>query len=149
MKSRILVPTVLVLLTLLCTSIYYFSRTAPLIEVTLGDTTFKTWVADTAALRERGLSGKAGLDENQAMLFVFDHDDTHGFWMKDMHFDIDILWLDSTKRVVHIERNVNPDSYRLVPPVVYTSPVPARYVLEIQAHMADKLGIGVGSIASW
>ena len=90
---------------------YYFSRSAPLTTLTLGDAEFKAWVADTAQLREVGLGGKKHLAENQAMLFVFDNDDIYSFWMKDMHVAIDILWLDADKRVVHIEHAVSPDTH--------------------------------------
>lgn len=50
-------------------------------------------VASTSALRERGLSGRASLKEGEGMLFVFDKEDWYIFWMKDMNFPIDIIWI--------------------------------------------------------
>lgn len=131
---------------------YYFSRSAQTVDLTINGEVFTAWVADTAHLREVGLGGKARLSETQAMLFVFDHDDRYTFWMKDMQMPIDILWLDSSKRVVYIASNVSPQTYIATNPSAsqtYTPPTPARYVLEISANNAERLGIQVGSVASW
>ena len=57
---------------------------------------------------EKGLAVKDQLKENEAMFFVFDKPEKHSFWMKDMNFPIDIIWLDSTDKVVHIEQNLQP-----------------------------------------
>ena len=53
----------------------------------------------------QGLAVKNQLKENEAMLFVFEKPGKHSFWMKDMKFPIDIIWLDSTGKIVHIEEN--------------------------------------------
>ena len=65
------------------------------------------------------------------MLFVFDHDDRYRFWMKDMKFPIDIIWLDRRDRIVTIHENVSPCPADPCP--VYTPPANARYVLEVSA----------------
>lgn len=90
---------------------------------------FETFVADTSLLREQGLSNWSLLLPNQAMLFVFDNDGKHSFWMKDMNFPIDIVWLDKDFNIVHIERNLKPETY----PETFVSSVLARYVLELPA----------------
>ena len=56
----------------------------------------KTLQVDLALTDEekaRGLSGRESLDEDEGMLFVFDVPGNYGFWMKDMNFAIDIIWL--------------------------------------------------------
>jgi hypothetical protein len=60
------------------------------------------------------------------MLFVFEKPGRYGFWMPDMHYPIDILWLDDQYSVVAAARSVAPESY----PDTFMPPVPARYVLE-------------------
>jgi uncharacterized protein len=145
MKSRILLPTFLILLVILATSIYYFSRTAATVTLTIHDTLLRTHVADIAALRERGLSGRKGLAENEAMLFVFDKIGRPGFWMQDMLFSIDMLWLDSDKRVVYILPNIAPETY----PNVFKPPADSQYVLEMTANNASRIGIQVGDVAEW
>lgn len=79
------------------------------------------------------------------MLFVFEEDGYHAFWMKDMKFSIDMIWLDESMAIVHIERNVSPSSY----PNTYKSPEPARYVLEVQAGTADRLNLQANDKAEW
>ncbi len=86
--------------------------------------------------RQLGLMFREKLNPDQGMLFVFKDEDFHFFWMKNMKLSIDILWLDKEKRIVDIERNVPPCNK---PPCAsYSSRIPAMYVLEIQAGLADK-----------
>ena len=65
-------------------------------------------IPTTQELMGKGLAVKNKLKENESMLFVFDKLENHSFWMKDMKFPIDIIWLDSTGKVVHIEENLEP-----------------------------------------
>lgn len=111
--------------------------------VSLGGTVFLAEVAETPGARERGLGGRESIRDNEAMLFVFDEDGSLPIWMRGMNFPIDIIWLDSNQRVVHIERNVQPDAE---PYDTYQSPVPARYVLEVAVGSAN---ISVGSRAQF
>lgn len=97
-------------------------------------------VADTLSRRMQGLSGRSGLSENTGMLFVFEEDDRHGIWMRDMRFPIDILWLDSTLKVVSLKEYVDPASY---PETFYPSE-PVRYVLELPAGFTSVHGITEG-----
>lgn len=109
-------------------------------RIKLGEHVFEVLVADSDTTRIRGLSGRPSLSNGQAMLFVFPNDGTHGIWMKDMRFAIDILWVDRDGTIVHIEQEVRPDSY----PNVFTSMVQARYVIEVNAGVVQELGIDVG-----
>jgi uncharacterized membrane protein (UPF0127 family) len=103
----------------------------------------KTEVVGTEAARQKGLSGRPCIKDNQAMLFVFETNDTtnHCFWMKDMRFAIDMVWLDANKRVVYRVLDVQPNTY----PHSFCPGLPTRYVLEVKAHTADKLGLAVGT----
>ncbi len=86
--------------------------------------------------RQLGLMFREKLNPDQGMIFVFKDEDFHFIWMKNMKISIDILWLDKEKRIVHIERNVPP--CKKPPCASYSSKIPAMYVLEIKAGMADK-----------
>jgi uncharacterized membrane protein (UPF0127 family) len=89
--------------------------------------------------RAQGLMFREKINEDQAMLFYFEEEDIHSFWMKNMRFAIDILWLDSQKRIVHLENRVPPCSQDPCPS--YTPSAAASYVLEVQAGFAEKHGL--------
>ena len=111
-------------------------------RVCLRDTCYAVDVMRTDAGRAQGLMYRKGLDQGRGMLFVFDQEDIYPFWMKNMLFAIDIVWLDQNKRVVHIEANVPPCSTDVC--AVYTPSAKALYVLEIPAGDAARNGIGMG-----
>ncbi len=101
-------------------------------------------IARTDAEQMRGLMYREGIGENEGMLFVFDRERRYEFWMKNVKFPIDMLWLDSGFKVVHIEMDVPPCSAEPCP--LYGPRKPARYVLELKANLSEKLGIGVGDV---
>lgn len=98
-------------------------------------------VANTRASRELGLSGRNGMRDDEGLLFIFETPGRYGFWMKDMTFSLDIVWINQNGIVVSIERNVDPDSY----PKHFINQADATYVLEINAGMAEKFGLYLGS----
>ncbi len=97
-------------------------------------------LADTPEEREQGLSGRTSLEPGYGMLFVFEDEDAYGFWMKDMHIPIDILWLSDTGVILGIEHSVSPDTY----PAVFYPPQPVMLVLEVAAGTARANGWDTG-----
>jgi uncharacterized membrane protein (UPF0127 family) len=102
-------------------------------------------IADTDATRQQGLSDRESLPQDVGMLFIFPESRTQSFWMKDMHFPLDIIWIDEYKRVVGIAENVSPDTY----PEAFMSPVPIMYVLEVNVGQAAYFGIQKGITLSF
>lgn len=112
--------------------------------------------AATDLEREMGLSGREKLKFYQSgnkittegMLFVFPKETTTSFWMKDMNFDLDMIWLNKDMKIVSIAKNVKANSYNAEDPnssKLYTNgKTLARYVLEIDAGLTDKLGLAIG-----
>jgi uncharacterized membrane protein (UPF0127 family) len=96
-------------------------------------------LAVTDEERSRGLMFRERILPDQGMLFVFEEEDVHGFWMKNTLIPLDMLWLDSEKRVIHIEADVPP--CREEPCPTYGPDRPARYVLELKAGQAAANGI--------
>ena len=117
----------------------------PLRPITLGDQSLQASVADSPSAREQGLSGTPYLPTGIVKLFVFEESAAWSFWMKDMNYPIDILWLDENKTVVHIESGVTPESF----PQSHVPTVPARYVIETTAGFTNIYNISIGTIASW
>jgi uncharacterized protein len=104
-------------------------------------------VADVAAnntQRTKGLAVKDHLNENESMLFVFSSAAKQVFWMKDMKFPIDIIWMDSNKTVVHIEHSLEPCPDEFHCPV-YSPGANSLYVLETVAGFADRHGVTEGT----
>ena len=114
----------------------------PQSTVALRGQTVRVSVADTPASRQRGLGGRSGLAPDEGMLFVFPQDGTYGFWMKDMSFSIDILWLSADGAVVYMAQNVSPDTY----PQRFGPAEPARYVLELHAGFVIENNVTIGDI---
>ena len=113
---------------------------AKYVTVQLNTVDLKLKVLDTDTLRIKGLSDSISLPENEGMLFVFDRPGYHGIWMKDMKYPIDIAWLDQFRKVIHIERNVSPDTY----PQVFLPPTEDVYVIEVNSNFLEKHGIKIG-----
>lgn len=124
-------------------SFYFFSDKQR--EVVMGSEVFLLDIADTEALREKGLSYREALSPNTGMLFIFDTSDTHKFWMKGMNFPIDIIWLDQDKKVVYIEHSLSPVTY----PKAFGPSTPTQYVIEIPAGDAGRLGLILGDIINF
>lgn len=104
-------------------------------------------VAQTEKDRQIGLSNRKSLGKNQGMLFIFDKADIYPFWMKNMLFPIDIVFIkDST--IVTIYKNVQPPNNSNDNLKLYTPSAPINRVLELQANETDDLGVKVGSTLS-
>jgi uncharacterized membrane protein (UPF0127 family) len=116
-----------------------------IIPVTVNSNTLRAEVADTPEAITQGLGGRRSLPADHAMLFVFDSDGTYCFWMKDMHFPIDVVWLNKDKKVVSVKQRVQPSSY----PDQFCPDSDARYVIEMNAGQASNLGITTGTAAAF
>lgn len=112
--------------------------------VTIGTTTVAVEVESTEAAREQGLSGRTSLAPNSGMLFVFQTPGTYGFWMKDMNFDLDMLFADSNGKIVTIAQDATAASYHQNPPQVFYPASPISYVLEVPAGFAQSHNIQEG-----
>jgi len=121
--------------------ISYVNQSLRLKQVAIGDVVFTVDVADTPDLRAVGLSGRTGIERNQGMLFLFDKPDLYGFWMKDMLFPIDIIWI-RDKQVVGVTEDL-PLSASEFPPVFY-APSFIDAALEIRAGEVRVREIMVG-----
>ena len=100
-------------------------------------------VVSTDADRERGLGGRSGLAPDEGMLFVFETDGDYAFWMKDMLFSIDIVWIDSSGKIVYIAPSVAPDTY----PQAFDPHMNAKYVLELPAGYVSMHKVHIGDVA--
>ncbi len=106
--------------------------------IRIGGLEFRVEVANTPALRERGLGLRMELDPDSGMIFLFPDmsPGPYAFWMKDMRFPIDIAWIRSG-HVFFIERNIPADSASIFHP-----PGDADMVLEVNASKLMDVSVG-------
>ncbi|HYD90647.1 MAG TPA: DUF192 domain-containing protein, partial [Flavobacterium sp.] len=112
--------------------------------VEIAGTRINVKLAATPEERERGLSGSEKLQEDEGLLFVFDEPGEYVFWMKDMNFAIDIIWIleseTGDKRIAYIKKDAKPDSY----PETFGDGVIAKYVLEVNSGFSEKNNLKKG-----
>lgn len=113
--------------------------------VKINDAIIEVDIASSDVERARGLSGRVSLGDNSGMLFVFDKPSRNMFWMKDMNFPIDIIWLDENKKIIYIKENLSPKTY----PEVFGPEVLSMYVLEVNSNFTKKYNIKIGDIANF
>jgi uncharacterized membrane protein (UPF0127 family) len=112
------------------------------IRILFAGVTLNVEIAKTSADQEKGLSNRDSMAPDHGMLFVFDSEDTWPFWMKGMRFSLDIIWFDSQRHVVYIEQGLPPCTPEDCP--IYTPPVKAMYVLEVNAGFVQNHNIILG-----
>ncbi len=110
-------------------------------EIKINKKIIKVEIADTEVKRTKGLSRRQSLAENSGMLFVFDTPGYYSFWMKDMNFSLDFIWI-SGNEIMEITENVKPEDYQ--PPKLLVSKNKIDKVLEVNAGIAERLGIEEG-----
>ncbi len=98
-------------------------------------------VASTVEEQTQGLSGRESLSDNEGLLFVYERPGFPNFWMKDMNFPIDIIWINADEYVVDTTENLGPDTY----PQTFSPIEPTKYVLEVNAGYVQENEIEKGN----
>ncbi len=101
-------------------------------------------IAETRAERAQGLMERESLPDGTGMLFVYEDADVRSFWMKDTLVPLDIIFVDSDRRVVNVEHaSPEPETpdHELTR---YTSDGPAQYVVEAERGYANETGVSAG-----
>lgn len=138
-RPKRIIPRLLVggLILVLIASIIYAVSYRQHCPLRLKNGCYQLDYATTEAQRVQGLSGRSSLAANRAMLFVLPTPGRPCFWMKDMKFNIDIIFMDKNKKVNYIVPNASPSSY----PTQYCALSDTKYVLEIAPQAANGNGI--------
>lgn len=133
----ILFVTVIVLL------IFFYLKKTPTkyTNVKIGNTEIKAEIADSLIKQTKGLMFRKSLPENEGMLFVFNDESYHSFWMMNMSFPIDIIWINKEKVIVYITKNVQP--CKLICPT-YRPKEKTMYVLEVNANFTEEHKVEIG-----
>ena len=106
---------------------------------------FNVELAKTTEEKSKGLMFRESLDENKGMLFVYSKEGNYSFWMKNTLIPLDIIWIDSNDKVVYVKNNAQPCNETCK---VFSPGKNAKYVLEINGGLAEKLRINLGKTAN-
>ena len=139
-KIFILAAVVLCLFT-----IWFYVRHPLVTKVEIRGHIFTVDLAITPQEKERGLGGRDSLDPDNGLLFPYDHTEQYSFWMKDMRFPIDIIWI-RDNQIIDISRNVPIESGTQLR--VYQPKEPVNKVLEINAGISDANGFQAGDLVT-
>lgn len=112
-------------------------------SIAIKNKSFNLLYAKSDKEKEIGLSEKTSLPEDQAMLFIFDKPDFYPFWMRDMKFPIDIIFIKDNK-IVTIFSSAQPPKATGDALPIYKPETPVNMVLEINAGLSDKYGFKKG-----
>lgn len=112
--------------------------------VTLEGHRFTVEIAATPPEQEHGLMDRTSMAADHGMLFVFPDSQPRTFWMKNTLIPLDMLFIDADRHVVAIQAEAQP--CKADPCTIYPSEAPARYVLELNAGTAAKLGVRKGDM---
>lgn len=104
----------------------------------------KSEVADTPEKLLFGLAFRPVLPEDEAMLYIFGESGPHRVWTKEFQFPVDIIWVDESKIIVHLEKDAPPCSDN---PCRWYGPPPndARYVLEANTGFISREKVAIGN----
>jgi len=138
----------LLLISLLVSGCSFKKSPLPTARETIKSVCFQTTclaveVVTSPLERARGLMFRTKLPLNKGMLFVFPAADYYSFWMKNTLLPLDIIWLDENGKIITIKRDAPPCPADDCPS--FKPDKPARYVLEINAGMSDKINLATGN----
>lgn len=136
--AAVLILTIVIVITLLLNS-----RKST--KVFVNGQTISVMVAKTDKEKQVGLSGRNKIGENQGMLFIFDTPNYYSFWMKEMKFPIDIIYINGNKIITVVE-NAKPPLSANDNLAIYQPSEKSDKVLELNAGSADKLKIKTGAV---
>ena len=140
MKIIIFFLSILIILLVAFLMFIYLLPKTPIAEI--NGHIFSLYLAKTSEEQSVGLAKYNKINQNQGMLFLFQRADNYSFWMKDMQFPIDIIFIENNK-VVDVFQNVPVSPNDNLP--VYTTKTKANKVLEINSGLAKKYNIKIGT----
>jgi len=126
---------------------YVLFKPASTTRIKFGGVVLSVEIAATPADQQKGLSDRDSMAPDHGMLFVFNSEEMWGFWMKGMRFSLDMIWFDSQKRSVFIEQGLPPCTPQNCP--IYTPPVNAMFVLEVNAGFVKAHNVVIGDSFSY
>jgi uncharacterized protein len=121
---------------------YFYKKEYSQPQVCFKKNCFLVDLALTEKERMTGLMFKENLEREKGMLFIFENENDHSFWMKNVLIPLDIIWLDQNKKVIYLAENCQPCLDPHCPSIKPNGR--AKYVLEIKGGISQEIGLSVG-----
>ena len=106
-------------------------------EVCINKLCYKVLILDTPEERQLGLMNVDKLSNDNGAFFIFEKEDKHSFWMKNVEYPIDVIWIDENQTVVHVVYNAEPCNNKCE---IHSPNEKALYVLEVNINSDIKIG---------
>ena len=140
-KKILIVIGIIVLLVIIALIVRSQKPSGQSQSIAIGSNHYTVEIADTLFSQAKGLSGRGSLESGHGMLFVFSSSSMQAFWMKDMQFPLDFIWINNGQ-VIGVTENVPASP----PTAMYRPPTPVDRVLEVPAGTVARDGIKVGDM---
>jgi len=136
-------PEIIFLIVAVAIVIFIFAFPFPkkIATVEIAGAKIKAEIADNPLTQTKGLMFHKPLAENEGMLFIFGREDIYSFWMMNVSFPIDIIWLSSEKKIVYVVENARPC---FLDCKLYATDKKAKYVLEVKDGFVKKHKLTAG-----
>lgn len=144
MSKNLTISLIIIILIPLAVFLFFKKNSNPKLSTTkikLNNTEYDIEVAANIFQKSAGLSSRDNLCPNCGMIFIFNKDGYQPFWMKNTFIPLDIIWINSTGQITDIIAATETNSSKIL-----QNTKPAKYVLELNAHDAQKLNLSVGDI---
>jgi uncharacterized membrane protein (UPF0127 family) len=138
-RNIIIISVVIILIVVL--SFFRKSTNPPLntVKIDLNGKEYQIEITRTSSQKAAGLSNRTQLCSNCGMIFLFGGDTSLPFWMKDTLIPLDMIWVNSKGIVTDIITATDLKSLKIL-----QNTKPAKYVIELNAHDAEKINLNVG-----
>lgn len=101
-------------------------------------------IADDDYQTQTGLMYRSSMEENHAMLFIFDDEQPRSFYMKNTQFPLDLIYINGDKKIVSIQKDAKPLDETSLP-----SEEAAKYVLEVNAGLSERWKLAKGDFIAF
>lgn len=144
-KKRIIFLALMALLLISGALLFNTPKRSEVIEVRFpSGAKLQAEVADTPEKLLFGLAFRESLPENRGMIFLFEKSGLHKVWTKGFQFPVDVIWVDESKQIIHVEEAAQPC---IEDPCLWHGPPPenARYVIEANVGFVQRAEAVVGT----
>jgi uncharacterized membrane protein (UPF0127 family) len=141
--NRILIISIILILAFVFGCFIFKKNTIEILDENGSKGNIKVRIADTPKKRELGLSNTKKLTKGTGMFFVHDVITDSPYWMIDMNYPLDIIFINEANKIIYIQKGAIPCQNDSECKLIY-SPEKYKYVLEINSGEADILNIQIG-----